>query len=166
MTATTTVRLLGIAAGFAVLGACSAEPEPVAAPPVPSMDVVVAPATNNTSMPLTTPPVPAPPTTPPAPSPSLERAAPGGGCGTVTAASGFTLEVLDEAESGVPCDEARSVVEHFHRAIAGKQPTGSQEPVSETVDGWLCVSGAPTAQGGTTCGKQDRTVLAAVVPLE
>ncbi|AXB48405.1 hypothetical protein A4R43_11275 [Amycolatopsis albispora] len=84
----------------------------------------------------------------------------------MTAASGFTLQVLDAAETGVPCDEARSVVERFHRAIAGRQPAGSQEPVSETVDGWLCVSGAPTAQGGTTCGRQDRTVLAAVVPLE
>ncbi|MGC7099717.1 hypothetical protein ACPZ19_34000 [Amycolatopsis lurida] len=163
MTATTTVRLLGAAAGLAVLGACSAEPAPVAAPPVPSTEVVAAPTTDNTSMPLTTPPVPAPTTTrPPAP----ERATPEQGCGTVTAASGFTLEVLDEVESGVPCAEARSVVERFHQAIGGKQPAGSQEPVSETVDGWLCVSGAPTAQGGTTCGKQDRTVLAAVVPLE
>ncbi|WP_242582254.1 hypothetical protein [Amycolatopsis sp. 195334CR] len=162
MTATTTVRLLGAAAGLAVLGACSAEPEQAAAPPVPSVDAPPAPTTPPPA-PTTTPPPP-PPTTTAAPKP--ERATPDNGCGTVTAASGFTLEVLDEAESGVPCAEARSVVERFHRAIAGKQPAGSQEPVSETVDGWLCVSGAPTAQGGTTCGNQDRTVLAAVVPLE
>lgn len=88
------------------------------------------------------------------------------GCGTVAAASGLTLEVLGAEESGVPCEQARPVVERFHRLIAGKQSANSAEPVSETFDGWLCVSGPPAAQGGTTCGKAEQTVLAAVVPPE
>jgi hypothetical protein len=32
-----------------------------------------------------------------------------------------------------------------HRKIAGKQPADFNEPVSDAVDGWLCVSGPPAA---------------------
>jgi hypothetical protein len=51
------------------------------------------------------------------------------------------------------------------RKIAGKQPADFNDPVSDAVDGWLCVSGPPAAQGGT-CGKDDQNSLAAAAPVE
>ncbi len=82
----------------------------------------------------------------------------------MTAASGLTLQVLNGP--GVACADAIRIVDAFHKRIAGRQSAGSDEPVSDTVDGWLCVSGAPAAQGGTSCGKGDQNVFAAVVPVE
>ncbi|WP_435155312.1 hypothetical protein [Amycolatopsis sacchari] len=83
-----------------------------------------------------------------------------GACGAVTAASGLRLQVLPD--STVPCAEATDLVRRFQEQLAGKQPAGSNQPASATVDGWLCVSGPPAAQGGTTCSKQDKTVFAGV----
>ncbi|MFC3448222.1 hypothetical protein ACFOSH_02150 [Amycolatopsis speibonae] len=82
----------------------------------------------------------------------------------MTAASGLTLQVLNGP--GVSCADATGIVGSFHKRIAGRQSAGSDEPVSETVDGWLCVSGAPAAQGGTNCSKGEQNVFAAVVPVE
>ncbi|WP_344864385.1 hypothetical protein [Amycolatopsis ultiminotia] len=84
----------------------------------------------------------------------------------MTAASGLTLYVYDSQTGGVSCGEALTVVKHFHAAIAGRQGSGSNDAVNETVDGWLCTSGPPAAQGGTTCSKGEQTVFAAVVPAE
>ncbi|MCU1682940.1 MAG: hypothetical protein JWQ81_3679 [Amycolatopsis sp.] len=84
----------------------------------------------------------------------------------MTAAGGMTLQVLQSQSGGVACPEAEHVVTLFHRKIAGRQPGDSQEPVSDTVEGWACVSGPPAAQGGTTCSKGDQYILAAVVPSE
>ncbi|GAA5157027.1 hypothetical protein [Amycolatopsis dongchuanensis] len=83
-----------------------------------------------------------------------------GACGAVTAASGLRLQVLPD--STVPCAEATDLVRRFQEQLAGKQPAGSNQPASATVDGWLCVSGPPAAQGGTTCSKLDKTVFAGV----
>ncbi|HVW41757.1 MAG TPA: hypothetical protein VHC18_10435 [Amycolatopsis sp.] len=91
-----------------------------------------------------------------------EAAPTGGDCGTVPAASGLTLQVLDSSSMGVPCAGATRLVGEFQRQIAGKQPAGSNEPVSATVDGWLCVSGPPAAQGGTSCSLDQKTVFARV----
>jgi len=120
------------------------------------------------------PPVPAPPASPgtaqapqaTGPAPGGDAPAPAGTCGTVTTASGLTLQVLDDEAGTAPCDEAVRVVERFHERIAGRQAPGSSEPVSDTVDGWLCVSGPPSAQGGTTCGMGEQNILAAVIPVE
>jgi hypothetical protein len=93
--------------------------------------------------------------------PQTTEAAPAEGtCGTVTAASGLTLQVLDSP--GVPCADAKQLVSRFQARLAGRQPAGSGQPASATVDGWLCVSGPPSSQGGTTCSLQDRTVFAGV----
>ncbi|WP_261377182.1 hypothetical protein, partial [Amycolatopsis bartoniae] len=82
-------------------------------------------------------------------------------CGTVAAASGLTLQVLPTPN--LPCDEANQLVARFQAQLAGRQPAGSDQPASATVDGWLCVSGPPASQGGTTCSRQDQTVFAGVV---
>ncbi|MFJ8913716.1 hypothetical protein [Amycolatopsis sp. NPDC102389] len=118
---------------------------------------------------MSVPPIPsqtAPsPSAAPAPAPEPKPAEPvQGSCGTVTAASGLTLQVLNGP--GVSCADATGIVGSFHKRIAGRQSAGSDEPVSETVDGWLCVSGAPAAQGGTSCSKGEQNVFAAVVPVE
>lgn len=87
-------------------------------------------------------------------------APPAGSCGTVTAASGLTLQVLPSP--GVSCPGAVSLVRKFQEQLAGRQPAGSRSPASAIVDGWQCVSGPPSSQGGTTCSRQDQTVFAAV----
>ncbi|MDT7729386.1 MAG: hypothetical protein QOI21_5962 [Actinomycetota bacterium] len=89
-----------------------------------------------------------------------------GTCGTVTAASGLLLQLLGGEGGGVDCATGRRIVEEFHQKIAGKQPADSNEPVSDSVEGWQCVSGAPTAQGGTACSKEDKSIFAGVVPSE
>jgi hypothetical protein len=89
-----------------------------------------------------------------------------GSCGSVTAASGLTLQVLDGEAGGVDCATATQIVERFQRKIAGKQPADSNEPLSDAVDGWLCVSGPPTAEGRTTCGKDNQNIFAAAIPVE
>lgn len=61
------------------------------------------------------------------------------------------------------CELAERVVAAFHAEIEGKQPAGSRHPVKATVDGWACVSGPPSSQGGTSCSKGDTDVLAAVI---
>jgi hypothetical protein len=94
-----------------------------------------------------------------------ETPLPRGGCGTVSATSGLTLRVL-RGEAGTDCPTAERIVERFQRRIAGRQPRTSHEPIGDSVDGWWCVSGPPAAQGGSTCSKDDQTVLAAVVPTE
>ncbi len=152
-----------LAAG--TLTACSGEgpPPPVTSPPAPP------PATLSSATGASVPPIPSQtaPTPSPAPNPAPKPkpAEPvQGSCGTVTAASGLTLQVLNGP--GVPCADATGIVGSFHKTIAGRQSAGSDEPVSETVDGWLCVSGAPAAQGGTSCSKGEQNVFAAVVPVE
>lgn len=106
----------------------------------------------------------------PAPAQTPEQQAPKdyppGTCGTVKAASGKTLQV-QRPDGGQPgCDEANRVVTEFHRRIAGQQPAGSDQPMGMQVDGWQCVSGPPTAQGGTTCTKQgsELTIGAKMLP--
>ncbi|TVT42296.1 hypothetical protein FNH05_22610 [Amycolatopsis rhizosphaerae] len=89
-----------------------------------------------------------------------------GSCGSVTAASGLTLSVLDGTAAGIGCAQAHQLVAKFQAGIAGQQPAGSGRPVSATVDGWLCVSGPPSSQGGTTCSLDDKTVYARVVAAE
>ncbi|WP_233459043.1 hypothetical protein, partial [Amycolatopsis acidiphila] len=96
----------------------------------------------------------------PAGSPAPTSAPAEGSCGTVTAASGLTLQVLESP--GVPCADAKDLVSRFQAQLAGRQPAGSGKPASATVDGWLCVSGPPSSQGGTTCSLQDKTVFAGV----
>jgi len=111
------------------------------------------PAPNSTSQSASKPLSPPPSTVP-------------GACGTVKAASGLTLYVFDSSSGGVDCAAATKLVTDFQHKIAGRQDAASNEAVNETVDGWLCTSGPPAAQGGTTCSKGEQTVFAAVVPSE
>ncbi|WP_228684709.1 hypothetical protein [Amycolatopsis thermoflava] len=125
-----------------------------------------------TSAPQTSASASAPASTPagtatPAPSTSAgTTGARADGCGTVPAASGLTLQVMDTTTSTLSCGQATDLVTRFQRAIAGRQPAGSGRPVSETVDGWLCVSGPPASQGGTTCSRGEDTVFARVTEAE
>lgn len=158
-------RLFAVCAAAGTLAACSGEDPP---PPVTSMSVSPTALPSNVTS-ASVPPIPsqtAPsPSTAPKPATKPKPAEPvQGSCGTVTAASGLTLQVLNGP--GVSCADATGVVGSFHKTIAGRQSAGSDEPVSETVDGWLCVSGAPAAQGGTSCSKGEQNVFAAVVPVE
>ncbi|WP_236005271.1 hypothetical protein [Amycolatopsis pittospori] len=158
-------RLFAACAAAGTLAACSGEDPP---PPVTSVPPLPSAAPSSTTSP-SVPPIPsqtAPsPSTAPNPQPKPKPAEPvQGSCGTVTAASGLTLQVLNGP--GVSCADASGIVDSFHKRIAGRQSAGSDEPVSETVDGWLCVSGAPAAQGGTSCSKGEQNVFAAVVPVE
>ncbi|AIJ23088.1 hypothetical protein [Amycolatopsis methanolica] len=143
--------LLLLSAG--VLAGCSATPG-------------VAPQT--TALQTTAPQTSAPASTAaPAPSTSATTTeARAYGCGTVPAASGLTLQVMETTTSTLSCGQATDLVTRFQRAIAGRQPAGSGRPVSETVDGWLCVSGPPASQGGTTCSRGDDTVFARVTEAE
>ncbi|MDT8912619.1 hypothetical protein [Amycolatopsis sp. PS_44_ISF1] len=149
------------------LAACSGDPAPRASPPR-----VPAPAPVSSTAPAsTTAPPPLPDTSKPSASAPKKTASPTpakapGSCGTVTAASGLTLNVFDSAAGGVPCAEAMRLVGEFHARIAGRQGSGSDDAVNDTVEGWLCTSGPPAAQGGTTCGKGEQTVFASVVPAE
>ncbi|WP_328610134.1 hypothetical protein OG943_13735 [Amycolatopsis sp. NBC_00345] len=149
------------------LAACSGDPSPQAPPPS-----VPAPATTSSAAPSTTaapPPLPdtaKPSSSAPKKPPASAAAKAPGACGTVTAASGLTLNVFDSQAGGVPCAEAMRLVKEFHAKIAGRQGSGSNDAVNDTVEGWLCTSGPPAAQGGTTCGKGEQTVFAAVVPSE
>ncbi|SFW81654.1 hypothetical protein [Amycolatopsis australiensis] len=159
--------LLAACLAVPALAACAADPA-TPAPPPPSS----APAPAGTSAPASTTAPPPPPATgspsAPAPAPKPSGAPPSvpGSCGTVTAASGLTLYVFDSGSAGVTCAAATKLVGDFHRKIAGRQGAGSNDAVNETVDGWLCTSGPPAAQGGTTCTKGEQTVFAAVVPSE
>lgn len=150
------------------LAACAGDPAAPAPPPPPA--TTAAPASTTTAPPGTSPPpsattggsaAPAPATKPAGAPPTVP-----GSCGTVTAASGLTLYVFDSGSAGVSCATATKLVGDFHRKIAGRQGAGSNDAVNETVDGWLCTSGPPAAQGGTTCSKGEQTVFAAVVPSE
>lgn len=151
---------------LSALAACSGDPA-AQAPPAPPSSTAPASATTPTGTPPPPPtpggsePAPAPVTKPSGPPPSVP-----GSCGTVTAASGLTLYVFDSGSTGVSCVSATKLVGDFHRKIAGRQGAGSNDAVNETVDGWLCTSGPPAAQGGTTCTKGEQTVFAAVVPSE
>jgi len=78
----------------------------------------------------------------------------------------LTLYVFDSSSGGVDCAAATKLVTDFQAKIAGRQDAASNEAVNDTVDGWLCTSGPPAAQGGTTCSKGEQTVFAAVVPSE
>ncbi|MFD9893301.1 hypothetical protein ACFWY9_28475 [Amycolatopsis sp. NPDC059027] len=162
--------LLAACLAVPALAACSGDPAPPPAPSAPSAPPS-APTSASTHAP---PPLPDTGTTAPPPPPAAKpgtatpAAAPAAGsCGTVTAASGLTLDVVDSTgTSGIPCAEATKLVTEFHRKIVGRQGSGSNDAVNDTVDGWLCVSGAPAAQGGTTCSKGEQTVFASVVPSE
>ncbi|SFP90959.1 hypothetical protein SAMN05421854_107423 [Amycolatopsis rubida] len=152
------------------LTACSGDQaSPAAASSAPSAIASAAPSSHAPPpLPQTagasSPPA-APRSTAAAPKPSKQAPpATPGTCGTVTAASGTTLYVYDN--KATPCADAMALVKKFHQAINGRQAAGSNNPVNATVDGWLCVSGPPAAQGGTTCSKGEQTVLAAVVPAE
>lgn len=140
---------------------CSGDPAPAPAP-----SLAPAPVTTSTSSPPSLPPIPSETSAPAAKPPKTTAPPADGTCGTVAAASGLTLQVLGGQAGSVDCATGKKIVERFQRKIAGKQTAESNEPVSDTVDGWLCVSGAPAAQGGTTCSKDNATVLAAVVPTE
>lgn len=158
-------RLFAACAVAGTLAACSGDDPP---PPVTAMSASPPSLPASVSS-VSVPPIPsqtAPsPSAAPNPATKPKPAEPvQGSCGTVTAASGLTLQVLNGP--GVSCADATAIVGSFHQRIAGRQSAGSDEPVSETVDGWLCVSGAPAAQGGTSCGKGDQNVFAAVVPVE
>jgi hypothetical protein len=153
------------AVAVSAAGACSSASSPDAQPTLPSASVQPS-----------APPVPSP-TSAEAPPPPSEQTIPTkqpqappqsavGTCGTVTAASGATLQVLGGAGGGVDCATGTRIVKEFHQKIAGKQAADSNEPVSDSVEGWLCVSGPPAAQGGTTCGKDDLSIYAGVVPSE
>lgn len=163
---TTTRTWLVACLALPVLAACSGDPAAQAPPAAPSS---TAPPSVPTSAGTPPPPpspggsasAPAPVTKPSGPPPSVP-----GSCGTVTAASGLTLYVFDSGSAGVSCVSATKLVGDFHRKIAGRQGAGSNDAVNETVDGWLCTSGPPAAQGGTTCTKGEQTVFAAVVPSE
>jgi hypothetical protein len=163
---TTTRTWLVACLALPVLAACSGDPAAQAPPAPPSS---TAPPSVPTSAGTPPPPpspggsesAPAPVTKPSGPPPSVP-----GSCGTVTAASGLTLYVFDSGSAGVSCVAATKLVGDFHRKIAGRQGAGSNDAVNETVDGWLCTSGPPAAQGGTTCTKGEQTVFAAVVPSE
>ncbi|NKQ52622.1 hypothetical protein HFP15_06980 [Amycolatopsis sp. K13G38] len=61
---------------------------------------------------------------------------------------------------GISCADAKSLVAKFQQQITGKQPPGSSQPVSASVDGWLCVSGPPSGGGGTSCSRGEQTVFA------
>ncbi|MFE6616822.1 hypothetical protein [Amycolatopsis sp. NPDC057786] len=158
-------RLFAACAVTGTLAACSGEDPP---PPVTSMSVSppsVPTAVSSVSVPpIPSQTAPSPSTAPVSASPPKSAEPVQGSCGTVTAASGLTLQVLNGP--GVSCADATGIVGSFHQRIAGRQSAGSDEPVSETVDGWLCVSGAPAAQGGTSCSKGEQNVFAAVVPVE
>lgn len=150
------------------LAACSGAPSPRSSPPPVPAPVTTSSAAPSTA-PSTAPPLPdtakpssSAPKKPSAPAPAKAP----GACGTVTAASGLTLNVFDSQAGGVPCAEAMRLVKEFHAKIAGRQGSGSNDAVNDTVEGWLCTSGPPAAQGGTTCGKGEQTVFAAVVPSE
>ncbi|MEV4050500.1 hypothetical protein AB0J55_04870 [Amycolatopsis sp. NPDC049688] len=163
---TTTKTWLVACLALPVLAACSGGPA-AQAPPAPPSSTASAPATTPTGTPPPPPAAadgseaPAPVSKPSGPPPSVP-----GSCGTVTAASGLTLYVFDSGSAGVSCAAATKLVGDFHRKIAGRQGAGSNDAVNETVDGWLCASGPPAAQGGTTCTKGEQTVFAAVVPSE
>ncbi|WP_326949774.1 hypothetical protein OG439_13935 [Amycolatopsis sp. NBC_01307] len=157
--------LLAACLAVPALAACSGDPAPAAAPP-PQASTSAAPASTTAG----TPPPPPATSGSSAPGPASKPAAVPptvpGACGTITAASGLTLYVFDSGSSGVSCVAATQLVTDFHRKIAGRQGAGSNDAVNETVNGWLCTSGPPAAQGGTTCTKGEQTVFAAVVPSE
>ncbi|HWD02392.1 MAG TPA: hypothetical protein VG674_08075 [Amycolatopsis sp.] len=162
-----------LAAGLllSALAACSGDPAPrTAASPPPSASTTASSAATPSST-FTPPPPPAQQTTQ-APASTTQKAATTspaavpGSCGTVTAASGLTLYVFDSRAGGVPCAQALQLVRDFHAKIAGRQGAGSNNAVNDTVSGWLCTSGPPASQGGTTCSKGEQTVFAAVVPSE
>jgi hypothetical protein len=75
------------------------------------------------------------------------------------------LQVMVE-DGQTSCAEAVRLVRTFHQQIRGKQPAGSDKPVRAAVDGWTCVSGPPSSQGGTLCMRGSDTVSAAVVDAE
>jgi hypothetical protein len=158
--------LLAACLAVPALAACAGDPA-AQAPPAPPSSTAPTAATTPTGTPPPPPATtdgsaaPAPATKPSGAPPSVP-----GSCGTVTAASGLTLYVFDSGSAGVSCVAATKLVGDFHRTIAGRQGTGSNDAVNETVDGWLCTSGPPAAQGGTTCTKGEQTVFAAVVPSE
>lgn len=134
---------------------CGSKDDPVVQASVPDPTTSSAPVTTTTSA--------APATTSASPSraPASTAAAPAqGDCGTVPAASGLTLRVLPSP--GISCADAKQLVATFQSQLTGKQPAGSTQPASGTVNGWLCVSGPPASEGGTSCSLQDQTVFASV----
>ncbi|WP_236793164.1 hypothetical protein [Amycolatopsis sp. GM8] len=151
------------AGGLLLLAAgCAGTDDPVVQAGTPAATTPSAPGVSSApSLPPSAPGVPATTSGPAGTSATSADAAPAqGGCGTVTAASGLTLQVLESP--GVPCADAKQLVTKFQAQLAGKQPAGSSQPASATVDGWLCVSGPPASQGGTSCSLQDKTVFAGV----
>ncbi|WP_370963509.1 hypothetical protein [Amycolatopsis sp. cg9] len=162
---TTTKMWLVACLAVPVLAACSAEQAAPAPAPSPSVSSE-APATTSAGTPPPPPAAESSAAVPSAPKPAGAPPSVPGSCGTVTAASGLTLYVFDSGSAGVSCVAATKLVGDFHRKIAGRQGAGSNDAVNETVDGWLCTSGPPAAQGGTTCTKGEQTVFAAVVPSE
>ncbi|MQA10854.1 MAG: hypothetical protein GEU98_20320 [Pseudonocardiaceae bacterium] len=123
---------------------------------------------------------PAPPSTSSAPGETTSSAAPGttsspppssepksttpAGCGTVEAASGKLLEVLPPRD-GPDCAEASRIVAAFQKQLGGQQDANSNQPAGGQVEGWMCVSGPPTSNGGTTCTQRsgDARIFARVL---
>ncbi|GAB3574779.1 hypothetical protein GCM10027445_36210 [Amycolatopsis endophytica] len=133
----------------AALAGCTDSPATTPSPGTPPPPATTATTTTTTTPPSTT-----------------TAAARSDECGTVTAASGLTLRVMDTTTSALDCGAATDLVTRFQQAITGRQPADSARPVSETVDGWLCVSGPPASQGGTSCSRGEDTVFAQVVQPE
>lgn len=147
--------LVLVAASLLAAGCSGSDHPPRAAAP---SSVTSAPATTM-EKPAELPPVPE------EAEPAKPRPQEPEGCGTVSAAGGAQLQVI-LGDGATGCAEAERVVRAFHRKIAGQQPAGSRSPAKATVDGWECVSGPPSSQGGTSCSRGAETVSAAVVTAE
>jgi len=70
------------------------------------------------------------------------------------------------ADGRTSCAQATRLVRAFHQQIGDRQLAGSDRPAGGTVEGWTCVSGPPSALGGTICTRGSATVSAAVVAAE
>lgn len=146
-------RAFGVLFACLLVG-CSGSPQRQADEPSPTP-----PVEQTSQTPAELPPLPGDDA--PAPTSTMATAEDGftRSCGTVTAASGARLQVI-LGEGVTDCPMAMRLVRAFHRKI--DQPSGSRHPAKATVDGWQCVSGPPSSQGGTTCSRGAATVLAAV----
>lgn len=86
-------------------------------------------------------------------------------CGTVTAGSGKAFKVT--ASENVGCAVGKQVVTKFAKQVASKQADQPDKAVKSQVDGFSCVAGPASGQGGTICSKgRDSTVMGAVVESE
>lgn len=86
-------------------------------------------------------------------------------CGMVTAGSGKAFKVT--ASENVGCAVGKRIVSKFAKQVASKQADQPSKAVKSQVDGFSCVAGPASGQGGTICSKgRDSTVMGAVVESE